>query len=64
MCWKTLLLIFRYTYKLGHKLGNGTYIWSEIYQFKASPYPGQNSVQRVIIFGDMGKVCFLVEYAS
>ncbi|KAK6133947.1 hypothetical protein DH2020_032305 [Rehmannia glutinosa] len=44
-----------YTYKLGHKLLNGTYIWSDIYQFKASPYPGQNSVQRVIIFGDMGK---------
>ncbi|EYU30431.1 hypothetical protein MIMGU_mgv1a026048mg [Erythranthe guttata] len=44
-----------YTYKLGHKLLNGTYIWSGNYQFKASPYPGQNSVQRVIIFGDMGK---------
>ncbi|KAL6538770.1 polynucleotide adenylyltransferase [Orobanche minor] len=44
-----------YTYKLGHKLLDGTYIWSGIYQFKASPYPGQNSVQRVIIFGDMGK---------
>ncbi|KAL0420865.1 UNVERIFIED_CONTAM: putative inactive purple acid phosphatase 1 [Sesamum latifolium] len=44
-----------YTYKLGHKLLNGTYIWSGIYQFKASPYPGQNSLQRVIIFGDMGK---------
>ncbi|CAH9101126.1 unnamed protein product [Cuscuta europaea] len=44
-----------YTYKLGHKLLNGTYVWSQIYQFKSSPYPGQNSVQRVIIFGDMGK---------
>nr|GME18307.1 probable inactive purple acid phosphatase 1 [Ipomoea batatas] len=44
-----------YTYKLGHKLLNGTYIWSQSYQFKSSPYPGQNSVQRVIIFGDMGK---------
>ncbi|KAL0315067.1 UNVERIFIED_CONTAM: putative inactive purple acid phosphatase 1 [Sesamum calycinum] len=44
-----------YTYKLGHKLLNGTYIWSGIYQFKASPFPGQNSLQRVIIFGDMGK---------
>lgn len=49
--WPNML----YTYKLGHELRNGTYIWSEIYQFKASPYPGQNSVQRVIIFGDMGK---------
>ncbi|KAG8654213.1 probable inactive purple acid phosphatase 1 isoform X2 [Manihot esculenta] len=44
-----------YTYKLGHKLFNGTCIWSREYQFKASPYPGQNSVQRVVIFGDMGK---------
>uniref|UniRef100_A0A7N2LA77 Purple acid phosphatase n=1 Tax=Quercus lobata TaxID=97700 RepID=A0A7N2LA77_QUELO len=25
------------------------------YQFSASPYPGQNSLQRVVIFGDMGK---------
>nr|GMD00421.1 probable inactive purple acid phosphatase 1 isoform X1 [Ipomoea batatas] len=40
---------------MGHKLLNGTYIWSQSYQFKSSPYPGQNSVQRVIIFGDMGK---------
>ncbi|XP_052198575.1 probable inactive purple acid phosphatase 1 [Diospyros lotus] len=44
-----------YTYKLGHRLFNGTYIWSQMYQFKASPYPGQNSVQRVVIYGDMGK---------
>ncbi|GER43805.1 purple acid phosphatase 27 [Striga asiatica] len=44
-----------YTYKLGHKLLNGSYAWSAIYEFKASPYPGQNSVQRVIVFGDMGK---------
>ena len=46
----------RYTYKIGHRLFNGTYIWSHIYQFRASPYPGQNSLQRVVIFGDMGKV--------
>ncbi|KAL9423596.1 hypothetical protein AB3S75_035643 [Citrus x aurantiifolia] len=44
-----------YTYKLGHRLFNGTYIWSSEYQFKASPYPGQDSLQQVIIFGDMGK---------
>ncbi|GLU16926.1 hypothetical protein SLE2022_333310 [Rubroshorea leprosula] len=44
-----------YNYKLGHRLFNGTYIWSQEYQFKASPYPGQNSLQRVVIFGDMGK---------
>ncbi|KAK6921908.1 Iron/zinc purple acid phosphatase-like C-terminal domain [Dillenia turbinata] len=45
----------RYTYKLGHRLYNGSYVWSRQYPFKASPFPGQNSVQRVIIFGDMGK---------
>ncbi|CAK9313140.1 unnamed protein product [Citrullus colocynthis] len=44
-----------YTYKLGHRLNNGTYIWSSTYKFRASPYPGQNSLQRVVIFGDMGK---------
>ncbi|KAK4479828.1 hypothetical protein RD792_015370, partial [Penstemon davidsonii] len=44
-----------YTYRLGHKLLNGTNVLSNIYQFKSSPSPGQNSVQRVIIFGDMGK---------
>lgn len=49
-------LFCRYTYKLGHKLLNGSLIWSKVYQFKSSPYPGQDSLQRVIIFGDMGKV--------
>ncbi|OAY50129.1 probable inactive purple acid phosphatase 1 [Manihot esculenta] len=44
-----------YSYKLGHKLFNGAYIWSQEYQFRASPYPGQSSLQRVVIFGDMGK---------
>ncbi|KAK7828099.1 putative inactive purple acid phosphatase 1 [Quercus suber] len=44
-----------YTYKLGHRLFNGTCIWSQEYWFRASPYPGQNSLQHVIIFGDMGK---------
>ncbi|WOL01450.1 putative inactive purple acid phosphatase 1 [Canna indica] len=44
-----------YTYKLGHKLFNGSHVWSRSYSFKASPYPGQDSLQQVIIFGDMGK---------
>ncbi|KAJ4945337.1 hypothetical protein NE237_026723 [Protea cynaroides] len=44
-----------YTYKQGHKLFNGTYIWGQKYNFRASPYPGQDSLQRVVIFGDMGK---------
>jgi hypothetical protein len=46
----------RYEYKIGHKLKNGTYIWSKQYQFRAAPFPGQKSLQRVAIFGDMGKV--------
>ncbi|KAK9750656.1 hypothetical protein RND81_02G211200 [Saponaria officinalis] len=45
----------RYTYRLGHRLLNGAYVWSQMYEFKASPYPGQESVQKVVIFGDMGK---------
>ncbi|XP_020525527.1 probable inactive purple acid phosphatase 27 isoform X2 [Amborella trichopoda] len=45
----------QYTYKLGHRLFNGSYVWSKKYSFRASPYPGQDSLQRVIIFGDMGK---------
>ncbi|KAK6920512.1 Purple acid phosphatase, N-terminal [Dillenia turbinata] len=44
-----------YTYKMGHFLSNGSYVWSKTYSFKSSPYPGQNSLQRVIIFGDKGK---------
>ncbi|XP_050375043.1 probable inactive purple acid phosphatase 1 isoform X2 [Argentina anserina] len=44
-----------YTYKLGHKLVDGSYIFSKEYRFRASPYPGQNSPQSVVIFGDMGK---------
>ncbi|KAL2938459.1 putative inactive purple acid phosphatase 27 [Bienertia sinuspersici] len=44
-----------YMYRLGHLLSNGSYVWSKKYTFKAPPYPGQDSLQRVIVFGDMGK---------
>lgn len=44
-----------YTYKMGHLLSSGSCIWSKTYSFRSSPYPGQDSLQRVIIFGDMGK---------
>ncbi|EEF51791.1 hydrolase, putative [Ricinus communis] len=44
-----------FTYQIGHILSNGSYVWSKMYSFKSSPYPGQDSLQRVIIFGDMGK---------
>ncbi|CAA0825438.1 Probable inactive purple acid phosphatase 27 [Striga hermonthica] len=43
------------TYKIGHILSNGSNVWSKKYTFKSSPYPGQDSLQRIIIFGDMGK---------
>ncbi|KAM0937488.1 putative phosphodiesterase I [Dioscorea sansibarensis] len=45
----------KYAYRLGHKLNNGSYVWSHSYSFRASPFPGQESLQHVIIFGDMGK---------
>ncbi|PKA59851.1 putative inactive purple acid phosphatase 1 [Apostasia shenzhenica] len=45
----------KYTYKLGHRLFNGSYVWSRSYIFKASPYPGQDSLQQIVIFGDLGK---------
>ncbi|KAJ3673854.1 hypothetical protein LUZ60_005846 [Juncus effusus] len=44
-----------YKYRMGHKLLNGSIIWSQSYSFKASPFPGQDSLQRVVIFGDLGK---------
>ncbi|ESQ54827.1 hypothetical protein EUTSA_v10024691mg [Eutrema salsugineum] len=44
-----------YTYRLGHELVNGSTIWSKNYTFVSSPFTGQDSLQRVIIFGDMGK---------
>ncbi|XP_076932475.1 putative inactive purple acid phosphatase 27, partial [Bidens hawaiensis] len=44
-----------YEYKMGHMLKDGSIVWSKTYSFKSSPYPGQDSLQRVIIFGDMGK---------
>lgn len=44
-----------YSYRMGHILSDGSYVWSKVFSFKSSPYPGQDSLQRVIIFGDMGK---------
>ncbi|KAI5081659.1 hypothetical protein GOP47_0001402, partial [Adiantum capillus-veneris] len=45
----------KYYYKVGHKLVNGTYDWSKEQTFKGPPYPGQSSLQRIIVFGDLGK---------
>lgn len=50
---------FRYVYRMGHYLSNGSYLWSKFYSFKSSPNPGQDSLQRVIVFGDMGKVLLM-----
>ncbi|KAI4336316.1 hypothetical protein L6164_014855 [Bauhinia variegata] len=53
---KNLWPDYVYTYRLGHFLSShGSYVFSKRYSFKASPYPGQDSLQRIIIFGDMGK---------
>lgn len=45
----------KYDYRVGHRLFNGSYVWGKLNLFTSSPYPGQDSLQRVIIFGDMGK---------
>ncbi|KAH7528221.1 hypothetical protein FEM48_Zijuj05G0049500 [Ziziphus jujuba var. spinosa] len=52
---KDLLPNSVYTYRMSHRLSDGSYVWTKFYSFKSSPYPGQDSLQRVIIFGDMGK---------
>ncbi|CAO2179807.1 unnamed protein product [Urochloa humidicola] len=44
-----------YYYKIGHELLDGSVVWGKPYTFRAPPSPGQNSLQRVIVFGDMGK---------
>ncbi|XBI35379.1 hypothetical protein VPH35_121071 [Triticum aestivum] len=44
-----------YFYKIGHELPDGTVVWGKPYTFRAPPTPGQSSLQRVIVFGDMGK---------
>lgn len=45
----------QYFYKVGHKLTNGTFDWGDESSFRGPPFPGQNSLQRVVIFGDLGK---------
>ncbi|CAO2202664.1 unnamed protein product [Urochloa humidicola] len=44
-----------YYYKIGHELHDGSVVWGKPYTFRAPPSPGQNSLQRIIVFGDMGK---------
>ncbi|VAH88181.1 unnamed protein product [Triticum turgidum subsp. durum] len=45
----------KYTYRIGHRLFNGQIVWGRQNSFKAPPYPGEDSLQRVVIFGDLGK---------
>ncbi|CAM0952242.1 unnamed protein product [Alopecurus aequalis] len=44
-----------YYYKIGNMLHDGKVIWGQPKSFTGPPYPGQKSLQRVVIFGDMGK---------
>ncbi|KAK1357949.1 hypothetical protein POM88_051205 [Heracleum sosnowskyi] len=44
-----------HTYRMGHLSSDGSHKWSKTYSFRSSPYPGQNSSQKIVIFGDMGK---------
>ncbi|CAL5017971.1 unnamed protein product [Urochloa decumbens] len=44
-----------YYYKIGHMLPDGNVTWGKFSSFRAPPSPGQKSLQRVVIFGDMGK---------
>ncbi|CAM0952208.1 unnamed protein product [Alopecurus aequalis] len=43
-----------YSYQIGHELQDGTLAWGKSSTFRASPFPGQASLQRVVVFGDMG----------
>jgi hypothetical protein len=46
----------RYYYKIGHQFKDGNSTWGQENSFTSAPAPGQDSLQKVIIFGDMGKV--------
>ncbi|KAL5201042.1 hypothetical protein ABZP36_035396 [Zizania latifolia] len=43
-----------YSYQIGHELPDGTIAWGKSSGFRASPSPGQASLQRIVVFGDMG----------
>eukprot|EP00249_Psilotum_nudum_P020505 c27734_g1_i1 orf=510-1811(+) len=45
----------KYSYKIGHRMQNGSFIWGRKRQFIASPYPGQDSLQQIVVVGDTGK---------
>lgn len=41
---------------MGHALENGKYAWGKANHFTSPPFPGQKSMQRVVMFGDLGFV--------
>ncbi|KAL6601233.1 hypothetical protein ACP70R_044453 [Stipagrostis hirtigluma subsp. patula] len=43
-----------YSYQIAHELPDGTVVRGKSSTFRASPFPGQDSVQRIVVFGDMG----------
>ena len=47
---------YRYYYKMGHLLKNGKYVWGKPNHFTSPPFPGQESMQRIVMFGDLGVV--------
>lgn len=49
--WDHLWNIVRYYYKVGHRMKNGGYVWGLKYYFTSSPALGEDTVQRVVIFG-------------
>jgi hypothetical protein len=54
----------RYFYKVGHKLKDGKYVWGEENFFKSAPNVGEPSLQRVVVYGDMGKVLHWLYYKA
>ncbi|XP_024356761.1 nucleotide pyrophosphatase/phosphodiesterase isoform X2 [Physcomitrium patens] len=45
----------KYYYKVGHQFMDGNFTLGPEKSFTSAPAPGQDSLQRVIIYGDMGK---------
>uniref|UniRef100_A0A0D9XFE3 Purple acid phosphatase n=1 Tax=Leersia perrieri TaxID=77586 RepID=A0A0D9XFE3_9ORYZ len=43
-----------YSYQIGHELPDGSIVWGKSSTFRGTPSPGQASLQRIVIFGDMG----------
>ncbi|KAI5000246.1 hypothetical protein ZWY2020_004835 [Hordeum vulgare] len=44
----------QYSYQIGQEQHDGTMAWGKSFTLHTSYYPGQASLQRVIVFSDMG----------